>query len=57
MLDNLNSKFESSRVQALDVNDDEVELFMKVFLNNLKTKQENIYIIVQQLMILSIMKK
>ena len=30
---------------------------MKVFLNNLKTKQENIYIIVQQLMILSIMKK
>ena len=26
MLDNLNSKFESSRVQALDVNDDEVEI-------------------------------
>ena len=26
MLDNLNSKFESSRVQALDVNDDEIDL-------------------------------
>lgn len=38
MLDNLNSKFESSRVQALDVNDDEVEIDLLEIFHALRKK-------------------
>lgn len=38
MLDNLNSKFESSKVQALDVNDDEVEIDLLEIFHALKKK-------------------
>ena len=38
MLDNLNSKVESSRVQTLDVNDDEVEIDLLEIFRALKKR-------------------